>query len=298
MRLQGMRCALALAGVACAAVLLTAPEAKAITITVDSILKTGDTGNYVQNNTANAGEWQSKVYTNNAGGSAADTVSATVNAATRYAAVLGSDSNAGNFGARGDSATSNYTVQFTVSAASGVTYDVVIDTSFIGYLVNRNEGGASGMESVTSNVTGSINAVVDAGLGLATAQSQSTNSTAVALISKNNSLVLSGLTGANVYTLNFTWGQSTNSGNNVISGGDEAVVLLGLGSGIDGTPTASLIGAADDYPGTAGVSDSTTLGHFVGISATVTSVVPEPSTFVLAGMGLLGGVFAAWRRRR
>ena len=291
-----LRSALALAGVAFATVLLTAPQAKAITLTVTSLVKLGgDTGNYVQNNSANAGEWQSAISTLNAGGSKIDTLGQTISGATRYAAVLGSDSDALNFASRNDSATSNYRVAFTVSAPIGYTYDLKIDTRFIGALVNRNEGGAAGSESVTSNVTGTLNGVGNGGLTLATLTSQSSqNNTSTVNISKSNSFTLVGLTGTNNYQLDFTWSQSTSSGNNVLNGGDEAVVLLGLGTGI--SPTAGLIGAADDYPGTSGLT-AANLGHFVDLTATITAV-PEPSTLALAAIGLVGGAFAAWRRRR
>lgn len=297
MKWRTTRRALALAGVACAAVLCTAHEAQAITITVTTVTKlAGDTANYVQNNSTNAGEWQSTVAATKASDTAANNdVLPTVTAATRYASVLGSDSDALNFGSRNDSATSNYRVTFTVSAPIGYTYSVKIDTKFLGYLVNRDEGGAAGTETITTNVIGTLNGVGNGGLTLATAATQNPNSTTVTQISKNNSLTLTNQVGTNSYQLDFAWGQSTSSGNNVLSGGDEAVVLLGLGTGQ--SPTASNIGAADDYPGTSGVSDPSTLGHFVTVSATITSV-PEPSTFVLAGIGLAVGGVAAWRRRR
>lgn len=295
MKWNGTRRAIALAGVACAVVLLTAPDAKAITLTVNSVVKTAsDTANYINNNSNSAGEWQSAVSTLNAGSSKVDFLGQTVTGATRYASVLGSDTDPLQFATRTDNATSNYSVQFTVSAVTGYTYSLAIDTKFLGYLVNRNEGSGNGTEAILTNVTGTINAVSNANLGLATSATQTLGGNTATAVSKNATLNLTGLTGTNVYTLNFTWTERTSSNNN-ISNSDEAVVLLGLGSGV--SSSAGNIGAADDYPGTSGVTNPATLGHFATFTATITAV-PEPSTFALAGIGLVVGGLAAWRRRR
>jgi hypothetical protein len=267
-------------------------EAKAIQITINSISKNaGETANYSQNNSTNAGEWQSATSILSAGGSAPDVINNTVSGSTRYASVLGSDSNAANFGARGDSATTNYQVTFTVTPTNPLsTYSLQIDTRRLGALVNRDEGSASGSETI-SGVTGTLSSPVTGTLNLPALATQSSNATVVTNINQSASAFVTGpLSGVQVFTLNFTWTQSTNSGNNVLNGGDEAVVLLGLPG------TAALFGASDDYPGTSGRTQAND-GHFVTVTATVLSV-PEPSTLVMAAMGVVGLGSVIVRRRR
>lgn len=267
-------------------------EAKAIMITINSVVKNaGDTGNYSQNNSANAGEWQSQTSILSSGANTPDVVSAAVQAKTRYASVLGSDSNALNFGARSDSANTNYSVTFTVTPQFLVTtYSLQIDTARLGALIVREEGGSAGVADITA-VTGTLSNPFTGTLNLADIPGVNSNSTAVTHINQTASAFVTGpLSGVQVFTLNFSWSQNTSSGNNVISGGDEGVVLLGLAG------PAALIGAADDYPGTAGHTQSND-GHFATITATVLTV-PEPSTFVMSFLGSLGLGLAYLNRRR
>jgi hypothetical protein len=68
--------------------------------------------------------------------------------------------------------------------------------------------------------------------------------------------------------------------------------------GLD-TRINSKVAAADDYPGTSGRTDPAADGHFVNVTATITQIVPEPSTYVLAGMSMLSlGAVAIRRKRR
>ncbi len=277
---------------AAAVVAFATTPASAISITINSLAKlAGDTANKSQNNSTNAGEWLSSVSTVTAGtNSGPDALAGVAIAKTRYAGVLGSDSDALNFASRADSSTSSYRLSFTVTPTAATTvYNLAIATSWLGALVNRDEGGSGGVETIVSNVTGTVNNVANAGLGLAIAKTQSTNSNAVTNISQSNTLNINGLSGTQVFQLDFTWSQSTSSGNNVISGGDEAVVIFGLAG------TATNFGASDDYPGTSGHTQAND-GHFVGLSATIVSV-PEPSSIVLAAMALCGLAVTVRRRR-
>jgi hypothetical protein len=291
MKLNGKRRALALAGVACAAVLLTAPEAKAITITVNTTFLGGNTANNSDTSPPVA-QNLSAVSTPDSGGSAPDVVSSSVDSVSRYTSVTTADSDAANFASITRNATHSYRVTVTIDAANGLdTYDIEIDTERLGALVVRNEGGASGQAAI-SGVTGLINGVGNAGLGLADIADLNTNSTTVTQINQSNSLTVSGV-GDAVYTFDFTWTSSAGSGNNVLSGGDEGAVILGMQG------TVSQVAGADDYPGTSGRSNGLAEdGHWTTVTVTLTSVVPEPSSIALAGLGALGVGFAAWRRRR
>ena len=188
--------------------------------------------------------------------------------------------------------TSNYRVTISITPDNPLNvYDLTINTSRLGALVVRNEGGAAGTADISA-VTGLLNGVGNGLLGLADPGALNTNSTTVIQINQSNQLILAGLTGNQVFQLDFTWSASAGSGNNILNGGDEGVVLLGQPG------TVSQVGAADDYPGTSGRSPQSADGHFVSATVVVTQIVPEPSTIVLSGMAGLGLGLVMWRRRR
>lgn len=286
-----MRRSLALAGVSCAAVLLAAPEAKAITVTVSTSFLGGNSGDNSDTSPPVA-QNLSLVSTPNSGGSAADTVGSSVSGQSRYRSVTTADSDAANFASITRNANHNYRVTVTVDTANALdTYDIKIDTKLLGALVVRNEGGAAGQADISA-VTGLFNGVGNAGLNLADAGGLNTNSTTVTQINLANSVTLSGA-GDGTYFIDFAWSTSAGSGNNVISGGDEGTVILGMQG------TVSQINAADDYPGTSGRTNGLAEdGHWTSVTVTLTQVVPEPSSIALAGLGALGVGLAAWRRRR
>jgi hypothetical protein len=172
-----------------------------------------------------------------------------------------------------------------------VVYDLQIDTSRIGAFVVRQEAA-----SATNNlgaVNGTFSAPAQNLTQLAALPGLNTSSTTTSPFSQNGGTAISGFTGGvQQFTLEFTWTGRTFSGNGV-NGGDESVILMGLNTQINGD-----VGAADDYPGTSGRTDPAADGHFVNISATITQIVPEPSTYALAAMSFVSLGAVALRRRR
>lgn len=250
----------------------------------------GETGGYLENLSATS--------VTNAGGSTADVVNNTVTAGTRYASMLAVDT--GQNEARNRTATSAYTITFTVTGLPNVIYDVVIDTSRLGAVTRIDDTNTNrqGIASVGA-VTGTLNAVGNASLGLAAAANynatESVNSN-VATINQSNSLLLTNQTGVNVYTLTFTWSSTVNDPvATAVTGNDEIAVRLGLaGTTSDGSGGADRT-SADNYPGT-GARTAANDGHFVNVTAKVTAVVPEPGTLSLLGLGLAGLSFAGRKR--
>jgi hypothetical protein len=297
---------LALAALAVCSAVWPASQANAISINIDSITKVAPntpTALYYNNSTGGnlnttpngnrQSSYDSQVSVLNGGTSAADIVGAVVNGQTRYASTQTSDSD-GNFA--GDStleATANYQILFTVNAPLNAVYDLQIDTSRIGAFVIRDETSASG-----SNNLGAVNGTFSAPLQnltqLANLPGLSTSNTTTSAFNQSAGTSIVGLTGGiQQFTLTFTWSGRTQSTSGIL-GGDESVILMGLDTRINGD-----VGAADDYPGTSGRANPLLDGHFVNVSATITQIVPEPSTYVLAGMSMLSlGAVAIRRKRR
>ena len=287
------------AAAACASLLGFARPAEAISIQIDSITKVApntNTGIYFGNNNNSTNNqrqssYDSAVSVTNAGGAAADVVSSTVTAGTRYASTQTSDSDGFLQGDAILDTTARYQILFTINAPLNAIYDISIGQQRIGAFVVRDETSAS-----SSNNLGAVNGTFTApaqGLNsLAALPGLNTSSTTVSPFNQVNATLIAGFNGGvQQYLLDFTWTGRTQSTNGA-NGGDESVILMGLDTRINGD-----VGAADDYPGTSGRVAAND-GHFVTISATITQIVPEPSTIVLSGMAGLGLGLVMWRRRK
>lgn len=283
--------AIAFASVACAAV-LSAPQANAITLTVSSQLLGANSADNNDNSNPRA-QNLSLVDTTDAGGTTPDVLAAFLDGEARYRSITTADAEAASFGSITRNANHNYRVTLTVTPDDVINtiYDLMLDTRRLGALVVRGEGGSNGRADIGA-VTGLLNGLGEGGLGLADiAQLDATNTTVVP-IGQSNSVTLTGLSGVQVFQVDFLWSSSAFSGNNLTSGGDEGAVILGMQG------TISAVGGADDYPGTSNRPNGLTEdGHWLTATVTVTQVVPEPSSFALVGIGLLLTGFTQWRRR-
>jgi hypothetical protein len=224
-----------------------------------------------------------------AGGSTPDVVSATVDAATRYASNAAADRPVAfsNGTARWTWST-DYTVTFTVTPDDpGNLYEVIVDTNILGELTLLDDVNAAASTARVSDVTGRLNSVITAGLGIGgIAQTFSVgtgvNDAQERNIAGSNSINLGSFMGVQVFTLRFTFQTEASAPQN-IGGADEASARFGTSNPLSGA-------TADDYPGPGDVVDRNQAldGHFVKVKATVLTVVPEPGTLLLLGAGLAG----------
>lgn len=249
--------------------LLLGSSAQAFTISgVSAVTNPGDSG-AISSGDIN-GDSQTSV--TNAGGSTAETVGATMTAGTRYGQFLAADNSWGNSYA---SSTADYTVTMNITPDDANTiYDLQIDTTRLGALtlVDDDFYACCYSSADIGSVAGSVGGVADAGLSMG---ALGINSSPTNLeIDQVASITLSGLSGNYTLVLDFVWTADAWSNNHE---GAVRLGLVGTGSGV----------SADDYPGVGGRTLAGD-GHFVDVTATVTSVIPEPTTALLVGLGLAG----------
>lgn len=275
-----------------AAVVAAAGSASAFTISVTGSNATttslsGPSGDRAQANSLSI---------TNAGTSAADTVGAVVTGASRYVSNAAADRPiAFSGGTAAATINSDYTINFTVTPGLGAgQYSVSVNTSILGELTLLDDINAKEATVSVTNVTGRLGGVVTPGLGIAgIAQTFSvgtgTNDAQERNIAGANSINLGTFAGTQSFVLRFTFSTSASAPQNV-GGADEGAARFGANGPLSGA-------TADDYPGPGDVVDRTQAndGHFVNISATMT-VVPEPGTALLIGLGL-AGLVARGRRR-
>lgn len=217
------------------------------------------------------------------GGPVPDTVGSTISFGTRFASLLAADrQNTTSNTAR--SATSNYSITFTVDNPTGGTYELTIDTLRIGALTHVDDATGGNTSQTLGAVTGRVDAIVESNLALiAVGPSVQTATGSVTFNQSSSTLTISDTALSRTFVIDFDWTSSVSSAT------DEAAIRMGISGSVSSA-------TADDYPGQ-GARTAANDGHFVNITATYT-IVPEPETFALAMLGLVGLAASARRARR
>jgi len=210
-----------------------------------------------------------------------DTLGSVSEFITRYAMIVAADRQmtSGNFTL---TMTSSYSITFTVNNPTGATVKVDIDTLRVAALTSVDD--STGSSTITLGaITGKLNTVTQAGLGVAAAGGSASASAINTSVSQNGTTVsiTTNATTSN-YTLQFDFSSS------VVSAQDGGAIRMGL--------AGSLPMTADDYPGT-GSRTQANDGHFVDVKATIIAATPEPNTGGLVTLGLLALALRARTRK-
>jgi len=253
---------------------ITAPViAKGLTNTADSTTTTGQ----------NFSQATSTVSTTLLPTTVPDTLGSFSEFTTRYAMIVAADRQmtTGNFTF---TMTSSYSITFTVNNPTGATVKIDINTLRAAALTSVDD--STGSSTITLGaITGKLNTVTQAGLGLAAAGGSASTTAINSSVSQNGttvSITTNAVAGAYVLQFDFT--------SPVISAQDGAAIRMGI--------AGSLPTTADDYPG-AGSRTAANDGHFVDVKATIIATVPEPDTGGLLTLGLLAiGLRARGRARK
>ncbi len=267
------------------ALLALAAPAHALQITgLSVVLGAGNTANELSDTGNNRAQIASSVSVVTApGGPVADTPGSSTSFGTRYASLLAVDRDGPGGGTTSRSATSTYTITFTVDNPTGGTYQIDIDTLRVGALTGvDDDAGGDGTQTLGA-VVGSVDSIVQGNLALAAVGPFTTATTGTATFNQTGTtltIVDSAL--SRTFTLDFSWSSSATSSK------DEAAIRMGTAGSLSTT-------TADDYPGV-GPRTAASDGHFVDVTATYL-VVPEPEPVVLATLGLIGLAIGARRRR-
>jgi hypothetical protein len=205
---------------------------------------------------------------------------------TRYTMDVGTD--IGNNPSVSISQTASFNITFQVNANLGETWNLFIDTSRLGALTLVNDG--TGPASVTLGaVTGTRSGAgtLAGSLGLGAVGTLSGNAGGNTAFNQSGSAVISGTgTGSGqAVTLNFGWTASASStkGPGPNGTGDEAALRMGIDSAMSSF-------SADNYPGV-GSRLIALDGYWVRLRA-----APEPDTFGMLALGLVGLALAGRRR--
>lgn len=206
-------------------------------------------------------------------------VGTTAGAAAHYSSNLWAD---GDWGSEHNVSTTNsYDISMTWDAAAGIEYELTIDSLFKGVLHRVDDGYWDQSSASVSAVSVTLNGAIVPSLATTAQSLTSGYDNAEHAFSENGSHTLSGLTGSTTLAFGVSWTSNVDN-----TGGGEAAVLLGKDEA--GGPVAGV--SVGEYAALATPRDIAQDGHFINVTATVTAI-PEPGTFALLSVGLLGLTF-------